>query len=252
MLCARAGYTEKHLLSLGMCTAAVRRLRYLELPSWAEIAPVVGQLCQNGELSTLERMWRRAEKRQSTLLPDEFGSHLHRLRKQHGIDRRELADLFGIGGKKPARIIKYIEEDGFYSAQAYPAGLAALLAPGAAERAALLAAWRERRTQFHRRHRPETRFDLRLARELYGFEPRDMEPILGYSSLEYQKIERRRANTVGLGLRAHPASHPSCRPTARGSPVATPATARSGTRGLAASAIGAGSHRDSWLVARAD
>src|SRR5262249_9749319 len=102
----------------------------------------------------------------------------------------ELADLFAIGGKKPARIIKYIEEDGFYSAQAYPAGLAALLAGSEREASSLLSAWQQRRTQFHRRHRPETRIDLRLARELYGFEPRDMEAILGYSSLEYQKIER--------------------------------------------------------------
>jgi hypothetical protein len=34
------------------------------------------------------------------------------------------------------------------------------------------------------------RIELRLARELYGFEPGDMELVLGYSSLEYQKIER--------------------------------------------------------------
>jgi transcriptional regulator with XRE-family HTH domain len=191
VLCGRAGYAEKHLLELGMATAAVRRLRYLELPPWPEVAGVAQQLSrQEEELLALERLWRRAEKGRSAPAPDEFGARLQRLRKQHGIDRRELADLFGIGGKKPARIIKYIEEDGFYSAQAYPAGLAALLSSSATERDALLAAWQERRTQFHRRHRPETRIDLRLARERYGFEPRDMEPILGYSSLEYQKIER--------------------------------------------------------------
>jgi transcriptional regulator with XRE-family HTH domain len=190
MLCARGGYTEKHLPSLGMGIAAVRRLRYLEMPCWSEVAAAARKLGNPEELSTLERLWRRAENGQCPRLPDEFGARLQQLRKQQGITRRELADLFGIGGKKPARIIKYIEEDGFYSAQAYPAGLVALLAPGDAEGAALLAAWQERRRQFHRRHRPETRFDLRLARELYGFEPRDMEPILGYSSLEYQKIER--------------------------------------------------------------
>jgi transcriptional regulator with XRE-family HTH domain len=190
VLCGRAGCTEKQLLSLGMSTAAVRRLRYLEVPPWSEVVVAASKLCRDEELPALERLWRRAEKGQAAGLPDEFGARLQRLRKQHGIDRRELADLFGIGGKKPARIIKYIEEDGFYSGQAYPAGLAAILAPGAAERTALLTTWQERRTQFHRRHRPETRIDLRLARELYGFEPRDMEPILGYSSLEYQKIER--------------------------------------------------------------
>src|SRR5262249_49534114 len=142
------------------------------------------------EVRTLEQLWRCSEKCQSAGLPDEFGSRVRQLRKKQGITRRELADLFAIGGKKPARIIKYIEEDGFYSAQAYPAGLAALLTGSEREVAALLSAWRKRRTQFHRRHRPETRIALRLAREMYGFEPRDMEPILGYSSLEYQKIER--------------------------------------------------------------
>lgn len=190
VLCGRAGYTEKHLLSLGMATAALRRLRYLELPPWRQVVEVIRQLSDDEELLTLEHLWRREEKNQSAGLPDEFGARLRQLRKQHGIARRELADLFAIGGKKPARIIKYIEEDGFYSAQAYPAGLAALLTDDERQRAALLAAWRRRRTQFHRRHRPETRIDLRLARELYGFEPRDMELILGYSSLEYQKIER--------------------------------------------------------------
>ena len=190
VLCARAGYTEKHLLSLGMSTAAVRRLRYLEIPCWREVVETIRQLCDDEELPVLERLWRRAEKSQSCRLPDEFGTRLQQLRKHNGVTRRELADLFSIGGKKPARIIKYIEEDGFYSAQAYPAGLVALLTTGDRERDVLLSAWLERRRQFHRRHRPETHFDLRLARELYGFEPRHMETILGYSSLEYQKIER--------------------------------------------------------------
>jgi transcriptional regulator with XRE-family HTH domain len=190
ILCGRSGYSEKQLLSLGMGTAAVRRMRYLELPPWDEVVGVARQLGTEEEVGTLERLWRREEQSQSAGLPDEFGSRVRQLRKKQGITRRELADLFDIGGKKPARIIKYIEEDGFYSAQAYPAGLAALLVGGEKEHAALLASWKQRRTQFHRRHRPETRIDLRLARELYGFEPREMEPILGYTSLEYQKIER--------------------------------------------------------------
>ena len=54
----------------------------------------------------------------------------------------------------------------------------------------LLGQWRERRRQFHRRHRPEMRLDLRLEREVYGFGPGDMEAVLGYTSLEYQRIER--------------------------------------------------------------
>lgn len=191
LLCGRAGCVERHLLAMGLSTAAVRRLRYQELPAWNEMTEVVRRLCRDEEeIAHLKRLWSREAKVQAPPLPDEFGARMRRLRKQRGIARRELADLFGIGGKKPARIIKYIEEDGFYSAQAFPAGLAALLAEHEGERAALLTAWRERRSHFHRRHRPETRIDLRLARELYGFEPRDMEPILGYSSLEYQKIER--------------------------------------------------------------
>ncbi len=190
VLCGRAGYSEKHLLSLGLATAAVRRLRYLEMPAWEEMAAVVQQIACNGELQALERLWRNEETTQGTEIPDEFGLRLRQLRKKRGIARRELADLFGIGGKKPARIIKYIEEDGFYSAQAYPAGLATLLTDSEGERDGLIEAWRKRRAQFHRRHRPETRFDFRLTRELYGFEPSDMEPILGYSTVEYQKIER--------------------------------------------------------------
>jgi transcriptional regulator with XRE-family HTH domain len=191
VLCGRAGYVEKDLLALGVGTAAVRRLRYLELPAWRDVAEVVRQLCpEEKERLALEKLWRRGENGRTEKPADDFGLRLRQLRKLHGIDRRDVTDLFGIGGKKPARILKYVEEDGFYSAQAYPAGLAALLARDESERAALLDAWRERRTQFHRRHRPETRIDLRLARELYGFEPADMEPILGYSSPEYQKIER--------------------------------------------------------------
>src|SRR5262249_18437246 len=121
---------------------------------------------------------------------DGFGPGVHLLRKRRGVSRRELADLFGVGGKKPARIIKHVEEDGFYSARAYPAGLVAVLTEDEAERERLLVLWRERRSHFHQRHRPETRVDLRLAREQYGFDLADMNPLLGYSSLEYQKIER--------------------------------------------------------------
>jgi transcriptional regulator with XRE-family HTH domain len=189
--CTRAGYAEKHLPGLGMGTAALRRLRYLELPSWPEVAAVAQVLCRDeDELAHLESLWVDGERADNHRLPDPFGARLHELRKRKGMDRREVADLFGVGGKKPARIIKSVEEDGCYSAQAYPEGLAALLADGAAERGRLLALWEERRRQFHRRHRPETRLDLRLARERYGFEYRDMEAILGYAPLEYQRIER--------------------------------------------------------------
>src|SRR5207237_306538 len=81
---------------------------------------------------TLQRLWLRDGAEQERLNGEGFGGQLKRLRQRLGIERRELADLFGVGGKKPARIIKHIEEDGLYSARAYPAGLAALLTGGRA------------------------------------------------------------------------------------------------------------------------
>jgi transcriptional regulator with XRE-family HTH domain len=191
VLCARAGHPESHLTQFGVSNAALRHLRYLELPPWAEVAAAAEALCRDaGELEHLRRLWQRDEPVQKRSHRDDFGPRLKRLRQEQGVRRRTLADLFGVGGKKPARILKHIEEDGLYSAQAYPAGLAAVLGGANGEREHLLDAWKDRRRQFHRRRRPETRVELRLAREMYGFEPRHMEPILGYSSLEYQKIER--------------------------------------------------------------
>jgi transcriptional regulator with XRE-family HTH domain len=190
-LCEREGYAEKHLASLGLSTAALRRLRYLELPAWPDVVEVARTLCRcEQELADLERLWRLEERGQLQLLPDPFGALLLDLRKRHGVSRREVADLFSVGGKKPARIIQSIEELGCYSAQVFPAGLAALLGRESDQETRLLTLWEERRKQFHRRHRPETRIDLRLARERYGFGHKDMEPILSYSALEYQKIER--------------------------------------------------------------
>ncbi|HLJ92346.1 MAG TPA: helix-turn-helix transcriptional regulator [Gemmataceae bacterium] len=188
--CARQGYAERQLLLQGvLSTATVRQLRYLELPPWSQVEQAVRLLSQGDEeLKALKRLWLRDEHKQR--LHDRFGPDLKRLRQTREISRREIADLFGVGGKKPARIIKYIEEDGFYSAKAYPAGLVAILTDDESERGRLLEHWHERRRQFHRRHRPEMRTELRLAREVYGFELRDMQPILGYSSAEYQRIER--------------------------------------------------------------
>src|SRR5262249_6666134 len=184
VLCSRGGCAEKHLTQLGMSTATVRRLRYLELPGWEDVQKTARKLCRSpAELRTLEQLWKQAAQQPRQKAADSFGPRLHQQRKRQGISRREIADLFGIGGKKPARIIKYIEEDGFYSAQAFPAGLVAVLVEAPAERERLLSLWQERRRQFHRRHRPETRTDLRLARELYGFESGEMEAILGYSRL---------------------------------------------------------------------
>jgi transcriptional regulator with XRE-family HTH domain len=138
----------------------------------------------------LQGAWIRDEEEQRRRRCDRFGPALMRLRKEQGLTRRELADLFRIGGKKPARIIKHIEEDGFYSSQAFPAGLTAVLVKDEERQTRLLRLWQERRGHFHRRRLSEPHAQLRLARELYGFELGDMEPILGYSRLEYQRIER--------------------------------------------------------------
>jgi transcriptional regulator with XRE-family HTH domain len=192
VLSHRKGYTEKQLLALGLASATARRLRYLELPEWDEVARVARKICRGDrELQALQKLWvRDAVAQRERLDASAFGNRLKLLRKQKGVSRRELADLFGIGGKKPARIIKHIEEDGFYSAQAYPAGLVAVLGADAKTQARLLDLWRQRRSQFHRRRRPEIRVELRLVRELYGFGIADMEPVLGYSRIEYQRIER--------------------------------------------------------------
>src|SRR5437870_1806274 len=160
-----------------------------ELAPWRDVERAARALSRGDEeLKILKQLWSRDE--QERRLGDRFGPALKQLRKKRFISRRQIADLFGIGGKKPARIIKYIEEDGFYSAKAYPAGLVAVLTDDAEEQSRLLQRWQKRRRQFHRRHRPETRTDLRLARELYGFAPQEMQSVLGYSNAEYQKIER--------------------------------------------------------------
>ncbi len=185
VLCGRAGKPESHFLS----TASLRRLRYFELPRWATVADAARTVCRtDDELLALQKLWLRNEQDQRGRVRNDFGLRLKQLRQEQGVTRRELADLFAVGGKKPARILKYVEEDGFYSMQAYPAGLVAALA-GRDGAAALLELWQERRRVFHRRHRPEMRVDLRLARELYGFELRDVAPLLGYTPREYQKVE---------------------------------------------------------------
>jgi transcriptional regulator with XRE-family HTH domain len=189
--CTRANHPLSRLLKLGLTSASFRRLHYLELPPWQAVAKAAKTLARSeSELRSLKKLWQRDEERQRQRPRDEFGERLKERRIARGASRRELADLFNIGGKKPARIIKYIEEDGYFSVRAFPAGLAAALADDQAEQDEWLALWRRRREQFTRRRRPETRGDLRLTREMYGFRFRDMPTILGYSSLEYQRIER--------------------------------------------------------------
>lgn len=189
--CDRADVATSRLTRLGVTSAALRRLRYLELPAWGDVAAAARQLCRDDdELKRLRELWNRDASAQRGSQKEEFGPELRRLRLRRGLRRRELADLFGVGGKKPARIIKYIEEDGYYSVRAFPAGLAAVLAGSAEEQQRLLALWRRRRSQFIRRRRPETRGDLRLLREMCGLTLDDVPEVLGYTSLEYQRIER--------------------------------------------------------------
>jgi transcriptional regulator with XRE-family HTH domain len=191
MWCGRAGRAESRLLSLGVKSNSYRRLCYFELPPWEEVAQAAEPLSRNpAELRELKQLWQKEVREQEQQPRQTFGAGLQQLREQQGRSRRELADLFRIGGKKPARIIKHIEEDGMYSMQAFPAGLAALLTPDKAEQSRLLNLWCDHRRHFHCRRRPETRVDLRLARELYGFEIPQTAKFLGYTNLEYQKVER--------------------------------------------------------------
>lgn len=189
--CDRGNVALSRLTRLGVTSAALRRLRYLELPAWQAVAQAARKLCRDeDELKQLREQWNRDVAEQREAQNDEFGLELRRLRLRRGLRRRELADLFGVGGKKPARIIKYIEEDGYYSVCVFPAGIAAVLATSDEEQERLLALWRRRRSQFVRRRRPETRGELRLAREVYGLTLDDVPDVLGYSSLEFQRIER--------------------------------------------------------------
>ncbi len=192
MMCARQGRSESYLRTLGLSSNTMKRLCYFELPPWDEIAKPAESLCRTpAELRTLKQLWQKdVRDQQKQQSQQTFGERLQELREQRGMSRRALADLFRIGGKKPARIIKHIEEDGMYSMQAFPAGLAALLTPDPAEQSRLLNLWCEHRRLFHCRRRPETRVDIRLARELYGFEIPQTAKFLGYTNLEYQKVER--------------------------------------------------------------
>ena len=191
MLCARQGRSESYLRTLGVSSNSMKRLCYFELPLWDEMAKPAETLCRTpAELRTLKQLWQKSVREQQKQSRQTFGERLQELREQRGQSRRALADLFRIGGKKPARIIKHIEEDGMYSMQAFPAGLAALLTSDAAEQSRLLDLWCDHRRFFHCRRRPETRVDIRLARELYGFEIPQTAKFLGYTNLEYQKVER--------------------------------------------------------------
>jgi len=209
----RAGHAESKLLKMGLQTSQLKRLSYLELPPWQRVAESAKKLCQSDdELKHLRELWQQDFKQQKEEGLHDFGLMIKKLREKRGISRREVSDLCLVGGKKPARTIKHIEEDGHYSQLAFPAGLVALMTDydkpvppksedglksgetnGFLETEAakqLRELWEQRRVRFHLRHRPEMLLDLRLAREYYGFDVGQAAKILGYTSLEYQKIER--------------------------------------------------------------
>ncbi len=208
----RSGHAESKLLELGLLTSQLKRLCYLELPAWTKVSAMVKTLCRtDDELKHMREIWQRDFQEQKNDGLHVFGLKLKKLREKLGVERREVSDLFLVGGKKPARTIKHIEEDGHYSQLAFPAGLVALLTDyektlpaSQSEKDALGVTyflqtetakelrdlWEQRRIRFHLRHRPEMRLDLRLEREYYGFDVPQAAKILGYTSLEYQKVER--------------------------------------------------------------
>lgn len=208
----RAGHAESKLLQFGLATSQLKRMCYLELPPWPRVLPTAKSLCRTPEeLKDLKDLWLYDFQEQKSEGLHDFGLQIKKLREKRNIQRREISDLCLVGGKKPARTIKHIEEDGHYSQLAFPAGLVAIVTeeppppnmngstihcpvkrgvletPLAKE---LRSQWEKRRLRFHLRHRPEMQIDLRLAREYYGFDVAEAARQLGYTSLEYQKIER--------------------------------------------------------------
>src|SRR5262249_25979540 len=49
VLCTRAGHPESHLTQLGVSHAALRQLRYLELPPWNAVAGAARTLCRDDQ-----------------------------------------------------------------------------------------------------------------------------------------------------------------------------------------------------------
>ena len=92
-LCCRAGHPEQDLPRLGLPMAALRRLRYLELPPWAEVERAARALCRSEkELRTLQELWSRDEQQRHGQDGDGFGPRLKLLRLQRGIGRREVEE----------------------------------------------------------------------------------------------------------------------------------------------------------------
>ena len=239
VLCAGAGHTEKDLLALGMATAAVRRLRYLELPSWAEVVGVVQTLCPKEEVLALERLWRRARTASPSRCPT---SSAHACTNC----ANNMASPPRVG-----RPVRHWRQKAGPHYQVHRRGRL-LFGSGVPRRSRRAADARRRRGRRLARRLARAAYAIpspassgdphRLAagRELYGFEARDMEPILGYSSLEYQKLERGVQPLADTALRAHLAGDPQGRPAPGGNTVAAPDPARSGTRRLAVPNVGAG------------
>ena len=165
----RAGHPESHLLRLGVSNATFRHLRYLELPPWEEVAVAARKLCRDScELQALQKLWAQGEQEQQLLTG--FGPHLKELTNGWASVAANWR-ICSASAVKSRRIFKHIEEDGLYSAVAYPAGLVAVLTTDSAERTRLLDLWQQRRVDFHRRRRPETRTELRLVRRTVWVQP---------------------------------------------------------------------------------
>ena len=170
----REGYAEKHLPGLGLGTAALRRLRYLELPAWPEVAAVARTLCRDDD------EWRvpgtplageeRDRERASSPTPSAHACTKLRQAQGHGPPRAGRPVRHR---RQEAGADHQVRRGRRLSTPRRPTPRVwSPCWPDEAEeqRARLLGLWEERRRQFHRRHRPETRLDLRLAREPYGFE----------------------------------------------------------------------------------
>jgi len=69
-----AGRPESYLTRLGVSNAALRRLRYLELPAWHEVDRAATALCRDpAELERLRQLWLRDQADQQRRLRDDFG-----------------------------------------------------------------------------------------------------------------------------------------------------------------------------------
>jgi transcriptional regulator with XRE-family HTH domain len=78
----RAGHAESDLLNLGLGTAELRRLCYLELLPWARVSRVAKSLCRDDvELKALRDLWQRDYNSQKAEGLHDFGLKLKKIRE---------------------------------------------------------------------------------------------------------------------------------------------------------------------------